>query len=188
VRPLSRCRRRSFVPPNATSNAITVRAVGFGSSALRGVIDAVRKRVSPGSGKVVSSVAAPSNDAEWQFFRRIGTVVAEQRDEAWTWTLRSGQTMQANAGDWSVQDTTSGHTWSVREDIFRTRYDHIGGRIWRRRGMVRARPARDGEVVDTLEGRVTTSPGDWLVLGEHGDRWPVPGDDFAQRYDGPVRD
>jgi hypothetical protein len=26
------------------------------------------------------------------------------------------------------------------------------------------------------------------VLGEHGDRWPVPGDEFAQRYDGPFPD
>jgi hypothetical protein len=129
-----------------------------------------------------------SNDDEWQLFRRIGTVVAERRTEDWTWTLRSGQTMTANAGDWAVQDTTTGHTWSVRDDIFRARYENVGGRIWRRRGMVRARPARDGEVVDTLEGRVTTSGGEWLVLGEHGDRWPVPGDEFAQRYDGPFPD
>src|SRR4051794_30938173 len=68
VRPLSRCRRRSFVPPNATSDAITVRAVGFGSSALRGVIDAVRKHVLPASGKAASTAAVAPNDAEWQFF------------------------------------------------------------------------------------------------------------------------
>ncbi len=96
--------------------------------------------------------------------------------------------MRASAGDWAVEDTATGHTWSIRDDIFRSRYEHIGGRLWRRRGTVRARPARNGEIVDTLEGRVTTSPGDWLVLGEHGDRWPVPDDEFARRYDGPIPD
>lgn len=96
--------------------------------------------------------------------------------------------MQAGAGDWAVQDPDTGHTWSVRDDIFRSRYEHIEGAHWQRRGIVRARPARDGEVIDTLEGRVTTSSGDWLVLGEHGDQWPIPADEFAQRYAGPLAD
>ncbi|RDH79453.1 hypothetical protein DVS77_04270 [Mycolicibacterium moriokaense] len=124
----------------------------------------------------------------WRPFRQIGTVLAERRSEAWTWHTNSGQTMQADAGDWLVEDAANGDRWSVRDDIFRARYTHVDGKSWRRHGTVTARPARDGEVVDTLEGRVTASAGDWVVRGEHGDQWPVPGDQFAQRYEGPVSD
>src|SRR5215218_10271325 len=92
----------------------------------------------------------------WRQFRRTGTVIAEKRAEAWTWKSRSGQTMQASAGDWAVEDA-DGDRWSVRDDIFRARYEHVEGRYWRRHGTVSARPARDGEIVDTLEGRVTAS-------------------------------
>ncbi len=132
--------------------------------------------------------AEDSNTHRWRRFRRTGTVVAERRAEAWTWSTRSGQTLRAGAGDWVVDDATNGDRWSVRDDIFRARYEHVDGRHWRRHGMVRARPAREGEIIDTLEGRLTASAGDWVVRGEHGDEWPVPGDEFAQRYEGPVPD
>ena len=49
-----------------------------------------------------------------------------------------------------------------------------------------ARPARGGEVVDTLEGAVTAAEGDWVVRGEQGEQWPVPADAFARRYEGPL--
>jgi hypothetical protein len=123
---------------------------------------------------------------QWRQFRRTGTVIAEKRAEAWTWKSRSGQTMQASAGDWAVEDA-DGDRWSVRDDIFRARYEHVEGRYWRRHGTVSARPARDGEIVDTLEGRVTASAGDWVVRGDHGDQWPVPGNEFSQRHEGPIR-
>jgi hypothetical protein len=123
---------------------------------------------------------------QWTQFRRAGTVIAEQRSEPWTWTTRSGQTMRADAGDWEVRDTGGGESWSVRDDIFRQSYEHIDGQRWRRDGTVKARRAREGEVVETLEGSVTTSEGDWVVQGEQGEQWPVPGDEFARRYVGPV--
>ncbi|KUI03872.1 hypothetical protein AU190_04320 [Mycolicibacterium acapulense] len=130
--------------------------------------------------------ARDGDDDQWRRFRQTGTVMAERRDEAWTWKTRSGQTMQASAGDWAVKDSADGQLWSVRDDIFRARYEHVDGRCWRRYGTVEARPARDGEIVDTLEGPVTAAAGDWVVRGEHGDHWPVPGDEFAQRYEGPL--
>jgi hypothetical protein len=127
-----------------------------------------------------------ADDAQWQNFRRTGTVVAEQKSEPWTWTTRSGDTVQARAGDWAVQESAAGAPWSVRDDIFRGRYQHVDGDRWRRHGVVTARPARAGEVVDTLEGPVTAAEGDWLVRGEQGEHWPVPADEFARRYEGPL--
>jgi hypothetical protein len=103
--------------------------------------------------------------------------------QPWTWTTRSGDTLTAQAGDWEVHEGGNGQAWSVRDDIFRARYEHIEGDQWRRRGVVTARPARAGEVVETLEGRVTAADGDWVVRGEQGDQWPVPADEFARRYE-----
>jgi len=108
----------------------------------------------------------------WQPFTRVGTVTAEQRSTPWTWTSRSGQTMQADAGDWHVQE--DGQTWSVRDDIFRTSYKHVGGDQWRRRGDVFARLAQPGETIQTLEGPTIASDGDWVVRGADGERMAGP--------------
>jgi hypothetical protein len=116
----------------------------------------------------------------WKRFTRIGTVTAEQRSTPWTWTSHSGQTMRANAGDWQVQ--ADGRTWSVREDIFRTSYEHVDGNQWRRRGDVFARPAQPSETIKTLEGPTTAADGDWVVRGADGEEWPVPAQEFAERY------
>jgi hypothetical protein len=123
------------------------------------------------------------NQLEWKEFRRTGTVIAEQKSTPWTWTTGSGQTMRADAGDWEVRDADGGNSWSVRDDIFRERYQHIDGQRWRRHGSVKARPAHDGEIVDTLEGTAKATDGDWIVQGEQGERWPVPADEFAKRYE-----
>ena len=117
----------------------------------------------------------------WEEFDRVGTVIAEQRPAAWTWTTRSGVTMRAGAGDWAVRDPDGG-TWSVRDDIFRASHEPVDGQQWRRRGPVLARPARTAEIIDTLEGPVTASDGDWVVQGVRGELWPVPADQFARRY------
>ena len=127
-----------------------------------------------------------STAAEWQTFRRVGTVVAEQRWSPWTWNTRSGATLQAEAGDWAVREPDGDHCWSVRDDIFRSRYEQVEGDHWRRLGTVEARPAANGETVSTLEGPVTTSTGDWVIQGEHDDQWPVPAEAFARRYQGPI--
>jgi hypothetical protein len=123
------------------------------------------------------------SEAGWQQFRRTGIVVAEQRSEPWEWSTRSGETVKAQAGDWVVRESDGGESWSVRDDIFRSRYDHVDGDTWRRHGVVAARPARSGEVIETLEGRVTAVEGDWVVRGEQGEEWPVPADEFARRYE-----
>jgi hypothetical protein len=122
------------------------------------------------------------DDAGWRRFHRTGTVIARKRDQPWSWTTRSGDTLHAQAGDWELRDADGDDRWSVRDDIFRASYEHLDGERWQSRGSVRARPAHDGEVVDTLEGPVTAPAGGWVVWGEAGDRWAVPADEFARRY------
>ena len=121
----------------------------------------------------------------WEQFRRAGTVTAERRPKAWTWTSRSGQTMRANAGDWAVQDC-DGDTWSVRDAVFRATYEHMAENRWRRVGLVLARPARHGEIIDTPEGPTTAVNGDRVVRGDQGEEWPVPAEQFSRRYRRPV--
>ncbi|WP_374024330.1 hypothetical protein [Mycobacterium sp. HNNTM2301] len=116
----------------------------------------------------------------WQSFTRVGTVAAEQRSAPWTWTSDSGHSMQADAGDWAVQE--DGKVWSVRDDIFRDTYEPAGNGRWQRKGRVQARPAYPGETINTLEGPTTAAQGDWVVRGSTGEQWPVPGDEFARRY------
>jgi hypothetical protein len=121
----------------------------------------------------------------WQRFRRLGVVVAEQQHRPWTWRSGSGNVMHGQAGEWAVHDD-AGNSWSVRDDIFRATHEHVDGDRWRRTGFVNARPARAGENVDTLEGAATAADGDWIVVGDRGEQWPVPGDQFRRRYEGPV--
>jgi len=116
----------------------------------------------------------------WRPYTRVGTVIAERRESRWTWASPSGATMQADAGDWLVQE--DGASWSVRDEIFQSSYQHLSGHRWRRRGTVLARTAEPGETIDTLEGPTVAADGDWVVKGGQGDQWPVPGDVFARHY------
>ncbi|MDQ2636219.1 MAG: hypothetical protein M3Y83_04995, partial [Actinomycetota bacterium] len=52
--------------------------------------------------------------------------------------------------------------------------------------IVQARPAEGDETVDTLEGPARAADGDWVVQGERGEQWVVPGEEFTRRYDGPL--
>jgi hypothetical protein len=61
-------------------------------------------------------------------------------------------------------------------------YEEVGDGKWYRKGRVQARPACRGEAVKTLEGFTVAAEGDWVVRGEAGEQWPVPGNEFAQRY------
>jgi hypothetical protein len=37
--------------------------------------------------------------------------------------------------------------------------------------------------IETLEGRMHASPGDWIVVGVHGERYPVKPDIFEKTYE-----
>jgi hypothetical protein len=117
----------------------------------------------------------------WRRYRRVGEVTAVQRDRAWTWTSDSGDTMHAAAGDWEVTDGQR-PSWSVRDDIFRSTYEYIDENRWRQTGFVHARPARQGETIQTLEGSAVAPAGGWVVKGTRGEEWVVPADIFARHY------
>jgi hypothetical protein len=90
--------------------------------------------------------------------------------------------MTAGPGDWEVRTSPDGPVRSVRDDVFTATYELIDGDRYRRIGEVHARPAHDGEIIDTLEGPVPAQPGDWVIEGEGGEQWPVPADEFGEKY------
>jgi hypothetical protein len=120
----------------------------------------------------------------WDTYKRVGTVTAKRRRRRWNWITASGKTAQAAAGTWEVRD--SGHSWPVRNDIFRASFRRTPRDTWQRKGKVLVRKARPGETIHTLEGPVTAAAGDWVIQGNRGEQWPVPADEFSRRYRGPV--
>ena len=130
----------------------------------------------------------PKNAAHsgpWRHFRRRGTVTAEQRDQSWTWTTDSGEEMVAERGDWAVTDQ-SGRLRSVAAAVFPATHEKIGPNQYRRTGVVRARPAVTGELIDTREGQSVAPAGSWIVEGTAGECWPVPREQFEETYEGPI--
>jgi hypothetical protein len=121
----------------------------------------------------------------WRRYRRTGTVIARQRHEPWTWKSDGGGELQAEAGDWEVSDG-EGAKWSVNRQLFTESYVHVHGDKWERTGMVLARRALDGEIVETLEGRQQVTADVWIVKGGRGEQWPVTRADFEKNYEGPL--
>lgn len=39
------------------------------------------------------------------------------------------------------------------------------------------------EYIDTLEGKMKASPGDWIITGIHGEKYPCKPDIFKKTYD-----
>jgi hypothetical protein len=89
--------------------------------------------------------------------------------------------MRAAAGDWSVTGD-DGTRWSVGAAEFESSYAAEPDGRWRRTGLVHARKAHPGEVVQTLEGEATAKQGDWIVRGQGGEQWPVPDGRFRASY------
>jgi hypothetical protein len=56
-------------------------------------------------------------------------------------------------------------------------------RFRRRPVIVEAVQVWEDQYIDTLEGRMHASPGDWIVTGVNGERWPVKPDIFARTYE-----
>ena len=72
---------------------------------------------------------------------------------------------------------------SVLTQVFRSTYEHIDGNRWRRAGSCRARHAREGETIETLEGPAVATESDWVVEGPTGEQWLVPAGKFASNYE-----
>ena len=121
------------------------------------------------------------DSSEWVEVVRRGEVTAVRCNAAWTWTNESGETMQAEAGDWRITNA-AGRSWSVAPDIFTNTYEQVQGDRWRRTGRALARSAIPGEVINSLEGPQTASEGDWVIRGPKGEEWATTGDHFAASY------
>jgi hypothetical protein len=126
-----------------------------------------------------------SAESPWRRYRRRGEVTAEKRANGWTWTTPTGEVMHAQPGDWAVIND-QGDERSVAAEVFESTHQQIGPRRYRRSGTVLARRATRREVIQTLEGDVVANKGDWVVQGQHGEKWPVPHEQFVDSYDGPL--
>jgi hypothetical protein len=114
-------------------------------------------------------------------FERLGEVRAEQLAASRPWRNRAGDKLAGVAGDWHVVDE-SGDERTVRDKEFRDSHEQLDGDRWCRTGTVRAWPVSDAVGVRTLEGDAEAQPGDWIIQGPSGVRWPVKDEQFARGY------
>jgi hypothetical protein len=114
-------------------------------------------------------------------FRRVGTVRARRLSARRRWTRPAGGELSGEAGDWRVLDDR-GEERTVRDAAFQASHEPLGGEQWRRTGTYRAWQVHHERVLRTLEGRAVAQPGDWVVEGRGGERWPVSNAQFRQTY------
>jgi hypothetical protein len=97
-------------------------------------------------------------------YERVGVVRATRLSapRPWSW---EGQPMQAEAGDWWVEDDAGGGR-SVKPDSFAKTYRHIGEDMFERCGTVRARRAIAGEVIVSSEGSTEAHEGDMVITAD----------------------
>jgi hypothetical protein len=114
-------------------------------------------------------------------FERVGTVLAKRLRTRQHWTRPAGGELSGEAGDWRVFDDR-GDERTIRDAAFRASHEPLGGEHWRRTGTYRAWQVSDELVLRTLEGRAVAQPGDWVVEGRGGERWPVSDAQFRQTY------
>jgi len=126
-------------------------------------------------------VLPPGGPPEAKSFERVGIVLARRLTAPLLWTLPSGDEMHGNAGDWRVVDST-GSIRTVTDSDFRSSHEPLGNGRWRRTGIFRAWQVAEAVIVRTKEGNATASPGDWVVEGAGGERWPVADEQFQASY------
>lgn len=114
-------------------------------------------------------------------FQRLGEVRAEQLAASRPWRNRAGDKLAGVAGDWHVVDE-SGDERTVRDQEFWDSHEQLDGDRWCRTGTVRAWQVSDAVGVRTLEGDAEAQPGDWIIQGPSGARWPVKDEQFARGY------
>jgi hypothetical protein len=112
-------------------------------------------------------------------FRRTGTVRARRLGTRRPWVRPSGEELSGDAGDWRVTDT-NGDERTVRDTEFHASHEPLGGELWRRTGTFRAWRVSEDLILRTMEGRAIAHPGDWVVEGYRGQRWPVSDRQFRR--------
>lgn len=84
----------------------------------------------------------------WQRFERSGEVTAARLDREITWTTDDGQPLTGKAGDWLLTGP-DGRQWTIGDAQLHETYRHVAGEVWRRHGLVWARPAIPQETIQT---------------------------------------
>jgi hypothetical protein len=143
--------------------------------------DRVRKQVDSLEEVGFMPVLPPGSPARAASFDRIGIVDASRLTAPLRWTLESGDEMRGNAGDWRVADSTGGIR-TVTDPEFRSSHEPLGDGRWRRTGIFKAWQVAEAVIIRTKEGNATARPGDWIVEGSGGERWPVSDDQFQSSY------
>ena len=114
-------------------------------------------------------------------FERVGVVRARRLAARLHWTLPSGEELLGDAGDWHVVDG-SGTARTVTDSEFRSSHSRLDDGRWQRIGVFRAWQTAEAVVLRTKEGSATARPGDWVVEGPGGERWPVSDGQFRRSY------
>ena len=114
-------------------------------------------------------------------FDRMGTVRATRLSARWRWARAAGDDLSGEPGDWRVLDD-GGDERTVADGAFQVSHEPAGGERWRRTGSYLAWQVSDQLVLRTLEGRAVAEPGDWVVEGFSGERWPVGNVQFRRTY------
>jgi hypothetical protein len=114
-------------------------------------------------------------------FERVGVVSATRLATRMQWTLPSGENLLGEAGDWRVVDD-AGTVRTVTDSEFLSSHARLDDGRWRRVGVFRAWQVAEAVVLRTKEGSATARPGDWVVEGPGGERWPVSDGQFRRSY------
>ena len=172
-------------PRQALVNSRVVPWANLPDDERRGAVDYLRSQLAQLEDVGFMPVVPPGGPPEAAEYRRIGTVRARRLNTRRPWTRRSGDQLYGDAGDWRVIDG-GGDERTVQDPEFRHSHEPLGGDFWLRTGNYRAWRVSQAVVLRTREGRATAEPGDWVVEGARGERWPVTDDQFRRSYTPPL--
>ena len=176
--------RRKAAPRQALVSSWAVPWADLPADGRSGAVDYLRSQLAQLEDVGFMAVVPPGGPPEAAEYRRTGTVRARRLNARRPWTHRSGEQLHGDAGDWRVTDG-GGDERTVRDPEFRHSHEPLGDDFWLRTGSYRAWRVSQAVVLRTREGRATARPGDWVVEGARGERWPVTDDQFRRSYTTP---
>lgn len=112
----------------------------------------------------------------WRAYRRVGEVTATQLTSTRTWRTSQGDMLTSQPGDWWVVDDLG-----VGRGVAAARFEELYVPAYYKAGSVMARRIAEPAYINTLEGQVLASVGDWLVC-DGTSMWPVPDAVFRLSY------
>lgn len=152
----------------------------YGLAAIPGALQAEHARAHATNG---DSDKIDSREFQYQNYKKVGTVKAEQLTKPTSWTTSKGEVMHAEAGDWKITGS-DGSVWSVKPDIFSQTYSQVDGSpgVFAKTAITRALKLTGPMTVKTLEGTGSGQAGDYLVVGPKGEQYIVPKAQFEATY------